>query len=125
MTPQEITIRDVLDVELRAVRDSIDALTRQVQESDKRSTAEHAEVRGELRALQRQLDTAVPSTEQFDRFKQFYHERHEALQARIDRVEDDADQRDAIARWKRWAFGALTGAGGLAVSVIALVLSNT
>lgn len=122
MTPQEVTLRDVLDAELRGVRESIDSLAKQVADAHAQSSREHAEVRADLRDLRRQIDTGVPSNDEFQRFKELYHERHEALKDRIDRVEDDADQQRAVERWKRRAFAALTGAGGLAVSVVALVL---
>jgi len=127
----EAASREVVNAELKAVhremaglRGSVEKLADQVADGARRSSEEHAEMRRLVAGLQRQLDTGVPSAEEYARTKQRLYDRQDALERRIDAVEDDNDQRRAVERWRRWALGAATGAGGLLVGVVGLVLTH-
>jgi len=109
---------------IKEVATTVADLRAEVAEGAKRGSEEHAAVRADLQGLQRQLDTGVPSSEEFGRFKQHTYDRYAALERRIDTVEDDADQRRAVEKWKRWFFAAAGSTASLLLAAAALVLSH-
>lgn len=131
VSSDEVTLRDLLEAELRAMRGSIGEVAKtvgdlrnEVAESGKRGSEEHAAVRGDLQGLQRQLDTGVPSAEEFGRFKQHTYDRYDALERRLDTVEDDAGERRAVEKWKRWFFAAAGSTGTFVIAAVGVVLSH-
>lgn len=119
MSPDEITMRDLMDASLRAIDASIYALREQVVSGQQASAREHAQVQAALDEVRSQLGR-VPTDEEFVRFKQDAYSRIRAL-------EDDMHQRagSAKARASMWMLvvGGSSVMGVIAGLVITLIRS--
>lgn len=104
MAPEEITPRE-FDLAIGGLKRSIEDLADTFRAGAEQSSREHAEVRGELRELRRQLDTDVPTSADFRELKQYlYRDVRDRLVERLDALESDRDLRTGgvLARAGMW-----------------------
>ena len=85
MVDGAITARE-FDAVIGGVRGALETLARTVADGAERSSKEHAEVHEQLREIRRQLDTSVPTTDEYERFKAHVY-------GRLDQHDDDLSSR--------------------------------
>lgn len=124
MSPEEITPRE-FDLAIGTLTRAVADLGDQFRAGAEQSSREHAEVRGELRELRRQLDTGVPSAAEFRSLKEYLYGLRDLMLARLDVLEAERDRRSGGIAMLRGGWLAVVGlvatTSGVTGIVVALV----